>query len=135
DNVISFQDVMPTLAELTGAKIPKNIDGISMVNAFLGRTQERQHKYLYWDYGHCRNRYDQAVRMGKWKGIRLGKRENIQLYDLETDIGEEKDLAKEHPEIVMEIEKLMKEAYVPNKRYPIGIKYTGSPIWKKDEQK
>lgn len=133
DNIIAFQDMMPTIAELTGADTPEGVDGISMANLLFGKKQEKQHRYLYWDYGHCRNRYDQAVRMGKWKGIRLGQGENIQLYDLDTDISEMHNLAEDYPEIVEEITKIMKTAYIPNERYPIGVKYTGSPIWKKSD--
>ena len=73
NEIIVFQDMMPTFAELTGAKAPYNIDGISLVNALLEKKQKIQHKYLYWAYGHCRDRYDQAVRMENWKGIRHGQ--------------------------------------------------------------
>jgi arylsulfatase A-like enzyme len=131
DEVIAFQDMMPTFAALAGTSIPKNIDGISVVNALLGKKQQEKHPYLYWDYGHCRNRYDQAVRMGNWKGIRLGQQSKIQLYNLENDIGEENNVADNHPEIVREIEDIMKSAFVPNDRYKIGDIYTGEPIWKK----
>jgi len=124
-------DVMPSFAELAGVNCPDNIDGISVVNAFLGGQVENPHQYLYWDYGHCRDRYDQAVRMGNWKGIRLGQENKIQLYDLNMDIGEETDVADKHPEIVKEIEKIMQTAVVPSEKYPIGKKYDGGPIWKK----
>lgn len=130
DEIIAFQDMMPTFAEVTGARFTENIDGISVVDALMGRKQQEQHKYLYWDYGHCRNRYDQAVRLGNWKGIRLGQGGKIQLYDLENDIGEKNDVADNHPQIAHEIEGIMKTACTPNERYPIGEKYTGSPIWK-----
>lgn len=131
DEIIAFQDMMPTFAELTDANTPENIDGISLVDAFMGNKLRKQHSYLYWDYGHCRNRYDQAVRMGNWKGIRLGREGNIQLYDLDDDIREENNVADIHPEIVRKIENTMKAAFVPNKRYSVGKKYTGGPIWKK----
>jgi hypothetical protein len=68
--------------------------------------------------------------LGKWKGIRLGQGSKIQLYDLNTDIGEETDVADLHPEIVQQIEKIMQTAVAPSERYPIGKKYRGVPIWK-----
>ena len=111
NEIIAFQDMMPTFADIAGAKVAEKIDGISVVDALLGRKQTQQHKYLYWDYGHCRNRYDQAVRIGKWKGIRLGQGGKIQLYNLENDIGEKNDLADTYPQIVHEIESIMKTAY------------------------
>lgn len=131
NEVIAFQDIMPTFAELCGGTIPDNIDGISIVKALFGKKQEKRHEYLYWDYGHCRDRYDQAVRIDNWKGIRSGRMGKIQLYNLDTDSGEKNDLAGNHPEIVGKIEESMKSAFIPDERYPVGKIYTGSPIWKK----
>ncbi len=132
EEIISFQDMMPTFAELANADAPGGIDGISVLPALTGKNQEKTHEYLYWDYGHCRKRYDQAVRIEKWKGIREGKNSSLQLYNLEIDIAEENDVAEMHPEIVKKINKIMKEAYAPGKRYPVGDIYRGEPIWKKE---
>lgn len=131
DEIVSFQDLLPTFAELAGTSAPKQIDGISAVPALLGGKIENPHKYLYWDYGHCRDRYDQAVRMGNWKGIREGQGNSLQLYDLRVDLGEKNDVAGQYPEIVQQIEKIMETAVVPSPRYPIGEKYQGGPIWQR----
>ena len=131
DEIIAFQDMMPSFAELAGVDIPENIDGISVANALMGGKVKNPHKYLYWDYGHCRDRYDQAVRMGNWKGIREGIENKIQLFDLSADIGEETDVSDLHPEIVQQIDEIMQTAVKPSERYPVGVKYTGEPIWKK----
>lgn len=58
DEIIAFQDIMPTFAELAGVKTPTNIDGISVVRALKGGKLHQPRKFLYWDYGHCRRRYD-----------------------------------------------------------------------------
>jgi len=131
NEIIAFEDMLPTFAQLSGQSPPDNIDGISVIDAFLGNIQKEKHEYLYWDYGHCRDRYDQAVRLGNWKGIRLGKQGKIQLYNLENDIAEEKDLADFYPEIVGKMDGIMQNAVVPNPFYPIGEKYNGEAIWKK----
>lgn len=131
DEIISFQDILPTFAEIAGVPSPKNIDGISIVPVLQGQKNPLQHPYLYWDYGHCRKRYDQAVRLGKWKGIRLGQQGKIALYDLERDLGEEKNLADSHADVVAKIEGIMKAAVTPSERYPVGQLYKGGPIWKK----
>ncbi|MBD3378464.1 sulfatase-like hydrolase/transferase [candidate division KSB1 bacterium] len=135
DEIIAFQDMMPTFAELAGVKPAKKIDGISVVKALMGDELVQPHEYLYWDYGHCRDRYDQAVRLGKWKGIRRGQANDIELYDLSVDIAEENDLAEQHPDIVRQIEKIMQNAMVPSERYPVGKPYEGGPIWKKSALK
>jgi arylsulfatase A-like enzyme len=134
NEVIAFQDMLPTFGQLAGQKVPEKTDGISVVDALLGKEQKEKHKYLYWDYGHCRNRYDQAVRFRNWKGIRHGNNGKIQLYNLTEDIGEEKDLADLFPEVVLQIDSIMKKAYNSNPLYTIGKKYTGSPIWKKQTE-
>jgi arylsulfatase A-like enzyme len=131
DQVIAFWDMLPTLAEAASAQPPSMIDGISVLNALRGNSIEQPHEYLYFDYGHCRKRYDQAVRTGNWKGIRLGQEANIQLYDLAQDQAEENDVAARHPEVVSRIEQIMNQAATPSSRYPVGNIYTGKPIWHK----
>ena len=69
--------------------------------------------------------------MGKWKGIRLGRKSKLQLYDLENDIGEKNDIADNYPDVVKKIEGIMEKAVRPHPRYPVGTKYKGGPIWKK----
>ena len=112
--------MMPTFAELAGIDPPEHIDGISMVPALMGKQQPTHHAFLYWDYGHCRERYDQAVRYGHWKGIREGLGGEIQIYDLKKDIGEEHNLADLHPDVVRKIDSLMKSAFVPDDCYEVG---------------
>lgn len=132
DQVIGFQDIFPTFAELAKAEIPADLDldGMTVAAALKGETLPERETPLYWDYGHNRRFYDQAVRLGDWKGIRLGKNEHrFELYDLSEDIGETKDLASEHPEIVEKITAVMDSAVTPNSRYPIGEIYRGGPIW------
>ncbi len=95
-----------------------------------GRVLKNQQEYLYWDYGHCRRRYDQAVRLGWWKGIRLGRDGAIRLYDLRVDVGETNDVAGRHRDIVERIAQIMQTAATPSDRYPIGRIYEGGPVWK-----
>ncbi|MGE3314391.1 MAG: arylsulfatase, partial [Planctomycetaceae bacterium] len=110
DDVIAFWDILPTLAEIAGTPAPAGIDGISVVEALKGRRIKTPHSFLYWDYGHCRRRYDQAVRLGDWKGIRLGKESPIQLYDLSADVEEKHDVARQHPSVVAQIAHIMETA-------------------------
>lgn len=121
DHVSGFQDVMPTFAELAGMQSPPNSDGISMVPTLFGREDQQQHDYLYWEFPAMGGR--QAVRMGKWKGVRLNVQENryspIELYNLEEDISEQNNLADQYPNIVNEIGRIMKEAHVPSMLFPL----------------
>jgi arylsulfatase A-like enzyme len=120
DQVWAFWDILPTFEEIAGLPVSKNIDGLSFLNDIMGKQQKDQHDYLYWDYGHVRDVYMQAVRMDQWKGIRKGVGSKIELYNLENDIGETRNIAAENPQIVAQIEEKMKEAFVATEDYPIG---------------
>ena len=110
DHVSAFWDVMPTVAELTGASNPPAIDGASFLPTLLGNADEQQpDKPLYWEY-HAFGGM-QAVRMGKWKGVRqeIRKQEDspVQLFDLSTDPNESNDVATSNPDIASEIRRVM----------------------------
>jgi arylsulfatase len=115
DHHSAFWDVLPTLAELAGAPVPEDIDGISFVPVLLGKAGEQpEHDYLYWEFPSYGGQ--QAVRLGKWKGIRRDMFEGnlkVELFDLENDL-EEHDVADEHPEVVARIEAIMAEAHTPS---------------------
>lgn len=129
DEVIAFQDMLPTFAEVSGATLPDPIDGVTVLKVLKGEKLGLP-RCLYWDFGHCRERYDQAIRWKNWKGIRLGRNGAIQLYDLATDISESHDLALQYPAIVEQISQMMDSAPAPSDRYPIGKVYNGKPLWK-----
>ncbi|MBI4579897.1 MAG: arylsulfatase [Planctomycetes bacterium] len=111
----AFWDVLPTLAEIAGAKPPTGIDGISMLPALLGKEQ-KSHEYLYWEF-HERG-FDQAVRMGNWKGVRRNGGQ-VELYDLKSDIGEQHDVAADYPEVLSKIESIMQSARTDNEHWPV----------------
>jgi len=120
DQIWAFWDVMPTLTELAGLPPLKGTDGISMLPTLLGKEQKQDHDCLYWDYGHVRGNYKQAVRLGNWKGVRNKPGAPLELYDLLKDIGETRDVAQQHPDVVSRIEQSIKEAYVDSPQYPIA---------------
>lgn len=121
----AFWDVLPTLAELAGAEPPPEIDGISMLPAILGPSragrEQQQHEYLYWEF-HERG-FKQAVRSGPWKAVRLAQGEPLELYNLDNDLGEQHNIAAEHPDIVARMEEYLAGArsespYWPPRRQP-----------------
>ncbi|MCA9026335.1 MAG: arylsulfatase [Planctomycetaceae bacterium] len=126
DQVWAFWDVLPTLAELVGVTPPVDIDGISMMPALLGQPQEKEHEHLYWDYGHSRQNFQQAARLGNWKGVRRSQGQPLELYDLANDLGETSDVATGHPDVVERIEEIIEESFVPTENYPITSRQTGN---------
>ncbi|MBO9619144.1 MAG: arylsulfatase [Niabella sp.] len=113
DLVSATIDMMPTLCALLKMKAPGNIDGISILPELLGqRAQQQQHDYLYFEYPEYGGQ--QAVRMGKWKAVRtniLKGTLKTQLYDLDTDLQEQKDIAAQHPDVVKKMEAIMKKEH------------------------
>lgn len=110
DHISAFWDMMPTLADAVGVTSPSGIDGISFLPALLGEATQTEHTSLYWEYHGLWNGA-QAVRMGRWKGVRLGGHDDpeasIELYDLDADPAEQADVATQHPEVVQRVRSVM----------------------------
>jgi arylsulfatase A-like enzyme len=117
DQVWAFWDFLPTAAEIAGAKAPAGIDGISMLPAMLGEPQQN-HEYLYWEFPE-KGIYSQAVRMGYWKAVRNDVDKPIELYNLKNDLGETKNIANEHPDVVAKMAEIMKTARVDSPVWPM----------------
>ncbi|UCE46404.1 MAG: sulfatase-like hydrolase/transferase, partial [Phycisphaerales bacterium] len=106
-------DILATLAEIAGVDVPNQTDGTSFVPTLLpGRGAQRRAEYLFWDFAGYGGQL--AVRMGRWKGIKQNVRKNpdapAELYDLQNDISESRNVAADHPEVATRIEKIMLEA-------------------------
>ena len=119
--VWDMRDVFPTCCELAKSEIPKGLDGISVLPTLLGKKQEPR-EHLYWYFP---KNSQEAVRMGKWKGIRYGTRGAIRLFDLETDPGEKENLAGNHPALVKKIGQIMDQSHTPSPFWPRQEKPTG----------
>lgn len=112
--VWTMVDVFPTLCELAGTAAPAHLDGTSVLATLKGEKQPPI-PFHYWEIHHP---FHQAVRAGRFKGIRYGTEEPLALYDVTADPGERADLAAEHPEMVARIEKIMAAEHTPSRYYP-----------------
>jgi len=117
DQVWTFWDFLPTAAELAGATAPAGLDGIAVLPTLLGKGEQKQHDFLYWEF-HERG-FQQAVRMGEWKAVRSASGEPLELYDLRTDLAEKHNVAGQQAEIVDRIEEYLKTARTASSRWPI----------------
>ncbi len=126
-NLISAHyDVLPTLCEITGIQPAGSLDGISFLPTLLGKKEQKEHDFLYWEFPASGGQ--QAVRMGKWKGIRkdIFKGDlHIRLYNLDVDIQEQDDVSTQHPEIVQKIESIFAQEHTPSTNERFRIKQLG----------
>jgi arylsulfatase A-like enzyme len=120
EHVSAFWDVLPTIADLTGIPTPENIDGISFLSTLLGKEEQKQHDYLYWEFHEKNGR--KALRKGDWKLVKYDvfdpEKTTTELYNLAADIGEENNLAAGNPEMVKELQLLMDAARTDNMNFP-----------------
>jgi arylsulfatase A-like enzyme len=108
-------DVMATLADLTGAKIPVKTDGISFLPTLLGKTQAK-HPFLYFEFPEKSGQV--AVRIGQFKGVKSNMKKNKlapwELYDLSKDPYEQNDIAQTNPELIKKMDEIAKKQHRPS---------------------
>ena len=97
-------DFYPTILDMAGLPLKKqqHLDGVSLVPLLKGATSIDRDA-LYWHYPHYSNQGGfpgGAIRMGDFKLIERFEDGQVQLYDLQNDIGERQDLSAQYPERV-----------------------------------
>jgi arylsulfatase A-like enzyme len=118
EHVSAFWDFLPTVCDINSIKTPDNIDGISYLPTLLNVGEQRPHEFLYWEF-HEGKATSQAVRMDKWKAVRKAPEEAIELYNLETDMGESTNVADEHPAVIDKIKQILETARTESKYWPL----------------
>jgi len=119
-------DLLPTLAKLTQFQAPTDriIDGKDISGILLGKKDARSpHQLHFYE--------NEGIRRGNWKLVKKA-RSKLELYDLSKDLGERKDLSGKHPEMVQELDRLLKEhasSIAANLR-PAGFAENPKPILK-----
>ncbi|GHE32817.1 arylsulfatase [Sphingobacterium griseoflavum] len=109
-DLISAQyDVMATVAEVVDARLA-NTDGVSLLPTLLGNDSKQQTRsFLYWEYPEKGGQL--AIRIGDWKGVKVDLKENPgnpwMLFNLQTDRGETKDVAREHPDLLKKLDEIV----------------------------
>ena len=128
DNIASTIDLLPTIAAMTGSPLPGNrIDGVDLSPLLEGIQGANPRDHFFFYYGGEL----QAVRAGKWKlhlphryrsytGVVAGNdgqpgpyaagETGLELYDLESDVGESVNVAEKHPDVVKHLQTLAQKA-------------------------
>lgn len=134
---VSSVDLLPTFAEVAGQPAPEGVDGVSLTPALESRKMPR--RPLFWHYPHYHHSTPAgAIRQGRWKLIEFFEDGKLELYDLESDIGETRNLAAEMPARAERLHRKLAEwrqeihaaMPTPNPDHdPAREKEWGKPIW------
>ena len=111
NHISAFYDFFETACDVAGINNEVETDGISFYSEMIGGVQAK-HDYLYWEYPASGGL--QAIRMGKWKGIKnnlFKSPSKLKLFDLMSDEKELNDISLKHPKIVIKLEQKLIEAH------------------------
>ena len=116
-------DLMPTFTALSGVKPPTDrvIDGIDQTALLLGQTDKGRETFIYDQVGDGDANMGVGIRKGNWKLLLPGRKpeqdhrflmdfgtNGLELYDLDSDIGEKNNVVDDHPEVVEELRETLK---------------------------
>ena len=110
NHISYFPDIFSTIADITKVDLKNSNDGVSFLPTLISTpNKQKTHQYLYWEYHE--NKGAQAVRTGDWKSVTQPYGGTAKLYNLKDDISESKNIASQHPEILLQHKKIMDEAH------------------------
>jgi len=120
-HISAFWDILPTFAEMTGVLVKSPMDGKSFYPTLIGNIDsQKKHDFLYWEFHEQGGKI--AVRKGNWKAVKRNILSDpmaaIELYDLSNDIHEDNNVAVNNPDIVQEMEQIMKNARIESEVFP-----------------
>jgi arylsulfatase A-like enzyme len=97
-------DIAPTLLELTGVRQPKPMDGDSVAPLLVGRQPRAERPMAYGGYANWH-----FARTDRWTYVAANTGRHGRLYDVRADPGEERDVARRHPDVAGELEERVRE--------------------------
>jgi arylsulfatase A-like enzyme len=99
-------DIYPTCLAAAGINPNvggnKPLDGVDLLPYVAGKKSGEPHRWLFWRYGN-----QSAVRNGRWKLVRMA--DSTQLYDLQTDVAEQKDLYSTNSDVAHRLEQALEK--------------------------
>ncbi|MBL7473264.1 arylsulfatase [Robertkochia sediminum] len=115
----AFWDLKATLAEVAGAEITQETDGISFLPTLTGGAEQAKHDYLYWEFNEHRGPV-QALAKQEWKLVHFVETGTFELYNLEQDPSEQEDLAGQFPEQLQALKTLLGGARTEHPEFPLS---------------
>jgi arylsulfatase A-like enzyme len=133
DQPVSSLDFAATMVTLSGAMVSRDkpLDGVNLIPYLTGKKTGSPHEVLYL------RKFDQqrfSVRRGKYKLVIPHKAGRPQLYNLDEDMGETRDLASTNPKILAELNDLRKE-WSSQLMEPTFMGLIHLPSWNKNKKK
>lgn len=146
DTVAGTIDLLPTAVTVAGGKVPEEpvIDGRDLSPLLFGKTTQSQREAHFYFSGYSL----QAVRQGSWKlaiapqpgsGSKDANSDASgnapRLYNLDTEIGEQSNVAVQHPDIVARLQQLVDKMDAaiggnsPTERRPAGVVANPKPLY------
>ena len=99
------------------SKLDELSNTFKKIESFLPELKgkdQKKHPYLYWEFLEKGGR--QAVRMNKWKAVRMNMSKDpdspIELYNIDEDLGEQENLAVQYPEVLKEMNRIMNKEHM-----------------------
>jgi arylsulfatase A len=106
-------DLLPTFCDVAGIRPPTDraLDGTSILPIFQDRHVVRPHP-LYWQYDFAISRpWEVSLRDGPWKLLANKTLDRFELYNLSDDVGEARNAANQHPDLVRKMTAEMKRLH------------------------
>ncbi len=115
----AFWDYLPTFSDLLKQPYPQNTDGISILPALIGKKEQKQREYFYFEFQEMNGK--QAIIQGNWKLIRqdIRKKPTYELYNLASDPSENHNLISFYPQKFDELQKMMECARTDDANWPL----------------
>jgi arylsulfatase A-like enzyme len=123
---VNGTDILPTFCEIAGVEVPgdRAIDGASILPIFRGKPIEREVP-LYWRYDRALGGPKVAMRQEDWKLLGDAGLDKFELYNLEDDIGEIRDLSAREPDRLKKMVSALREVHRQVENDPISKQVEG----------
>lgn len=119
DQYVIIEDFFPTILAMANVQKPElhqTVDGVPFLPLLKNPNQRNQTRPLIWHHPHRwipqegpLVSWASAIRQGDWKLVYDHRRERLELYNLKTDVGEQRDVATQNPKKVLELARLFTE--------------------------